>query len=659
MCGISGAVSYNRDSVAGHVAAMTSRLRHRGPDGEGYVFFSGDTILTAWGNDTAKSLRNSALPYAPSNSIDAVPDSFHIGLGHRRLAVIDLHDTGHGPMCDSEKRFWITYNGEIYNYKELRNELKHKYNFISESDTEVILYAYKEWGAECLQRFNGMWAFVIYDTHEKKIFGARDRFGVKPFYYYHNKEYFAFASELKALVQLPFYKKEINNGAVFDFFVSGKMETEEEGFFKNIFELFPSTYFVLDVSTGTLKKTKYYSLNYSSAFSDYDEIQSGKYSAGVRDKLIESVSYRMRSDVPVGVCLSGGVDSSVITGIIYHLLKQSIPLNIGDRLKTFTASFHEKKFDESDYAESVIQHTGALWERVFPDEKQLMKNLGDLVFSQDMPLWSTSTFAQHSVMRLAKENGIKVVLDGQGGDELFAGYRNYYPYFWNELFSHNRYRDFFKEINSDDNNIGLLAKTFLKNKVVEQLPLPLRSDFYKMYNEKLAFLNPDFFSAYKSRMVSEPEAHSLNEELHNDFLIKRLKIFLKCEDRCSMWHSVESRVPFTDDHNLTEYVFNIPAVYKIRKGVNKYLLREAMKNFIPQKVYERKDKMGFNTPHNAWLSKIKDEVRPLFNEKLSNYIDVKKLNRNYDRLFSFDNKNDDKMVFRYITFAKWMEVFGM
>lgn len=659
MCGICGAVSFGRSPVAQHVSTMASRLRHRGPDGEGYVFFSGDSTLAVSGNDTAQSLINSSLPYAPSIHIDAVTDSFQVGLGHRRLTVLDLHDTGHQPMCDSEKRFWITYNGEIYNYKELRDELKHKYRFISESDTEVILYAYKEWGEKCLQRFNGMWAFVIYDRHEKKIFGARDRFGVKPFYYCHGKEYFAFASELKALVNLPFLKKEINDAAVFDFFVLGKMETEEEGFFKNIFELFPSMYFVLDVATGELKKTKYYSLNYSSVFSDYDEIQLQKYKDEVRNMLVESVSYRMRSDVPVGVCLSGGIDSSVITGIIYHLLKEQVPLNIGERLRTFTVAFHEKEFDESDYAQSVIQHTGALWERIYPDEKQLLDNLGDLVYSQDMPLWSTSTFAQHSVQRLVKENGIKVVLDGQGGDELFAGYGNHYPYFWTELLSHNKYSEFFKEINSDNGNFSLLAKTFLKNKVIAKLPLNLRSSIYEMYNDKLAFLNRDFLAANKHRMQPEEEIGSLNKALYEDFLVKRLKIFLKCEDRCSMWHSVESRVPFTDDHRLVEFIFTIPSVYKIRGGVSKYLLREAMKNFIPQKVYERKDKKGYNTPHNAWLEKIKNEVRPLFNEKLRNYIDVKKIDKDYKAVFSFEGDNDDKLVFRYITFAKWVEVFGL
>ena len=658
MCGIAGAVSFNRNSVANYVADMTLRLRHRGPDGEGYVFFSEDAMLAVGGDDTAPSLLNASLPYAPKNHIEKVTDSFRIGLGNRRLKILDLHDTGHQPMCDPEKRFWITYNGEIYNYKELREELKHKYNFNSETDTEVVLNAYKEWGPACLQRFNGMWAFVIYDRQEKKIFGARDRFGVKPFYYYHNKEYFAFASELKALVQQSFVKKEINPAAVFDFFVLGKMETEEEGFFKNIFELFPSMYFILDVTSGAFTKTKYYSLDYSSVFSSYDDIQSGIYNSEIRDRLIKSVSYRMRSDVPVGVCLSGGVDSSVITGIIYHLLKQHIPLNIGDRLKTFTASFKEKKFDESEYAEAVAHHTGALWERVFPDEQQLMKNLDDLIYSQDMPLWSTSTFAQHSVMRLVKENGIKVVLDGQGGDELFAGYRNYYPYFWNELLANNKYSDFYREINSDG-NLNLLSKSFIKNKVIEKLPLSLRSGFYQRYNEKLAFLNRDFFNDYRYRMRPEHEAATLNEALHEDFLIKRLKIFLKCEDRCSMWHSVESRVPFTDDHNLVEYVFKIPSVYKIRRGTSKYLLREAMKDFIPEKVYARKDKMGFNTPHNSWLNKIKDSVRPLLNEKLSGYIDVNKVSSNYDRLFSFDDKGDDKMVFRYITFAKWVEVFGL
>ncbi|MBK5286319.1 MAG: asparagine synthase (glutamine-hydrolyzing) [Bacteroidia bacterium] len=660
MCGITGLISFNNNTVVHHVKLMTERLRHRGPDGEGFVFFSGNNFSTAGGNDTSASINNSSLPYSPENHIDSVNHSCNIGFGHRRLTVIDVHETGHQPMCDSEKRFWITYNGEIYNYKELREELKRKgYHFISESDTEVIIYAYKEWGTNCLLRFNGMWAFVIYDTQTKTLFGSRDRFGVKPFYYFHNKEYFAFASEQKALVELSFAKKEINPGAVFDFFVLGKMETEPEGFFKNIFELFPSTYFLLNAETGELKTEKYYSLNTTSDFSAYDERQFQIYSDEVREKLIQSVSLRLRSDVPVGVCLSGGIDSSVITGIIHHLLKKHVPLNIGDRLKTFTASFAEKQFDESDFAESVIQYSGAEWNRVFPDADSLIKNLDELVYSQDMPLWSTSTFAQHSVMRLAKENGIKVVLDGQGGDELFAGYRDYYPYFWKDLFSHGQYSDFLKEIKSADGNINLLARTFLKNKFIDNLPMNLRSNFYKSYNSKLNYLNRDFFYEYERGLKTESKAQSLNEALLHDFVSRRLKIFLKCEDRCSMWHSVESRVPFTDDHELVEYLFGISASYKIRNGTSKYLLRESMKNFIPDKVFQRKDKMGFNTPHNLWIRKMKDRLRPLFTEKLRDYIDIKKLNKDYDRFFSPEGNIEDKMVFRFITFAKWVEVFNL
>ena len=211
MCGITGVISFNQSTVIRHVRQMTDRLRHRGPDSEGYLFISGENILPSFSNDTSSSVKNSRLPYSPASDADSLNDVCTIGLGHRRLTILDLSEAGHQPMCDSEKRFWITYNGEIYNYKELREELKQKgHRFISEADTEVIIYAYKEWGAKCLERFNGMWAFVIYDTKEKILFGARDRFGVKPFYYFHDKNYFAFASEQKALVELPFIKKEIN-----------------------------------------------------------------------------------------------------------------------------------------------------------------------------------------------------------------------------------------------------------------------------------------------------------------------------------------------------------------------------------------------------------------------------------------------------------------
>ncbi|HLG34616.1 MAG TPA: asparagine synthase C-terminal domain-containing protein, partial [Bacteroidia bacterium] len=356
---------------------------------------------------------------------------------------------------------------------------------------------------------------------------------------------------------------------------------------------------------------------------------------------------------------SGGVDSSVIAGIIRHLLSQHVQLNIGERLKTFTASFKEKQFDESEYAEAAAQYSGAEWNRVFPDADSLLKNLDELVYSQDIPLWSTSTFAQHCVMRLANENGIKVVLDGQGGDELFAGYRDYYPYFWRELFSHGNYSDFIREINAAHGNFNLLAKALFKNKFIRNLPLGLRSSIYKKRHSELNYLNTDFYRGHQSRLRVVDDVNTLNEALLHDYGAKRLKIFLKCEDRCSMWHSVESRVPFTDDHNLAEYVFKIPSTYKIRNGASKYLLRQAMKDFIPEKVFKREDKMGFTTPHNLWIRQMKDSLRHIFTDKLSTYVNVKKLNKDYDSFFSPQGDTEDRMVFRFITFAKWVEVFGM
>lgn len=660
MCGITGVISFNQSPVIRHVRQMTNRLHHRGPDGEGYLFFSGEKYFTAFGKDTSTPVKNSHLPYSPVYDIDSLNENCSFGFGHRRLTILDLSEAGHQPMCDIEKRYWITYNGEIYNYKELREELKLKgHRFISESDTEVIIYAYKEWGVKCLERFNGMWAFVIYDSQTKTFFGARDRFGVKPFYYFHDKNYFAFASEQKALVELPFIKKEINPEAVFDFFVQGKMENEREGFFKHIFELFPSTYFLLDAQTGDINFKKYYTHLATSDFSNYDEEQFQLYCKAVQEKLIESVSLRLRSDVPVGICLSGGIDSSAIAGIIRHLLSQHVQLNIGERLKTFTASFKEKQFDESGFAEQAARFSGAEWNQTFPDAESLLKNLNELVYSQDMPLWSTSTFAQHSVMRLAKDNGIKVVLDGQGGDELFAGYKDYLPYFWRELFSHGNYSAFFREVNASGGNIKLLSKALLKTNFINNLPLELRRSIYKSRNPKLNYLNPEFYNQYKARWKNAEEADTLNDALLNDYGAKRLKIFLKCEDRCSMWHSVESRVPFTDDHHLAEYVFSISASYKIRNGESKHLLRNAMKDFLPEKIYSRKDKMGFATPHNLWIRKMKDQLRPIFTDKLSDYVDIKKLNKDYDTFFSPPGDIEDGMVFRYITFAKWVEVFGM
>ena len=663
MCGIAGIISFSgKHDLPRLVSGMTKVIRHRGPDGEGFLLVSDDAVVCAGGDDTPKDIFESRFPWSPAAHADKLEGNFKVALGHRRLSIIDLSPAGHQPMCDADKRYWLTYNGEIYNYIEVREELKKLgHHFITGTDTEVIINAYKQWGEECVLRFNGMWGFVLYDRKENKLFGSRDRFGVKPFYYFKDKDVFAFASEQKALVKQSFVKTGINDKAVVDFFVKSEIEYEEEGMFKNIIELFPSHSFTLDIETGSLRKWKYYSLPFSTKYEKYNEAKLNEATEQVRELLVNAVALRLRSDVTVGSCLSGGVDSSTIVGIINHLLAKDKSIHIGDRLKVFTASFREQSIDESKWAKHVVDRTGADWKQAFPSSSELLKDLRDLIYCQDVPIWSTSTYAQYRVMQLARQNGVTVVLDGQGGDELFAGYDPYYLPFWKEMSANEGRTAALKEMKAFrplSQSIPFNIKQNLKHRLLPKLGAGIQKKLQHTYFEELQYLDDELLSAHKeSFSFPEMESSSLNAALHSEFYNTRLKGYLKCEDRCSMWHSVESRTPFADDHQLIEYVFGLPPVYKIHDGINKFILRKAAAPFAPAQVLERKDKMGYVTPTRKWISEMRNELRPLFDETLKDYFDTSRINKDFDKLFDRPHLPDNGRIFKFISFATWKKAF--
>jgi asparagine synthase (glutamine-hydrolysing) len=667
MCGIAGIVKLKNTSIrlSESIRLMTQAIRHRGPDGEGFMFANTHEVATAGSNETPKSTFEGGYQYSPSKNIEEINNNFSLTFGHRRLSIIDLSPAGHQPMCTPNKQLWITYNGELYNYLELREELKQKgHHFLTQTDTEVILNAYLEWGSDCLSRFNGMWAFVIYDRTKNELFGSRDRFGVKPFYYYRDADVLAFASEQKALVKLPFIKTGINQKAVFDFFVKNEIEMQEEGMFQNILELFPSHAFQFNLQTNQWKSWKYYSLKANESSETFNSTLLPEITERTRQLLVNAVALRLRSDAPIGSCLSGGIDSSSIVGIINHLLSQNASINVGSQLKLFTASFKNPEIDESNWAKMMVDQTKAQWNQSFPTSTELLKDLGDLIYSQDVPIWSTSTYAQYRVMQSAKENGIKVVLDGQGGDELFAGYSHHHLYHWKNLLKNLKVAEALKEMKTQDsllNVTGAYIKKYLKEDAVKSLPAALQMQLNHSYFNDLRYLNADFLKANQSQLniSNENKINSLNGMLANEFYNTRLKTYLKCEDRCSMWHSVESRTPFADDINLIEYGFQIPGAYKIHNGITKFILREAAQNYIPVAIKNRKDKMGYNIPHNQWITEIKDELQPIFNSDLKDFINVKSLQKEYHQLFNIANQPEDKRIFKFISFAIWKKQYGL
>jgi asparagine synthase (glutamine-hydrolysing) len=527
-------------------------------------------------------------------------------------------------MCETTADYWITFNGEIYNYIELREELKNKgHVFVTQTDTEVVLEAYKEWGFDCLGKFNGMFAFALLDKKNNQIFCARDRVGVKPFYYSNTNDAFAFASEYKAFIKSKLVAFEINEVQQFDFMVNGNLENTEQSLFKGIHELKPSHYLVYDLNSHNFQITNYYTLpsQLVSSNSDQEIIEL------IEGKLVNAIKLRLRSDVEVGSCLSGGLDSTIIAGIVKYLQPNK-------QMKLFTAVFPNEAFDETNYAKLASEHVSGNWKTVSPTAVEFFKDIETLNYFQDLPVWSTSTYSQHRVMKLAAENNIKVVLDGQGADELFAGYSHHYMALWKEEFS-------FKKLNDSKQTIPNAYKLFGKQLVKDTFGLSVDYSNYFIENKK-----------HFGKSKNEKLAPSLNAQLAIDYNGK-LKSFLKCEDRCSMAFGIESRVPFADDVELVNYIFSIQGNKKIKDGVSKYLLREATKQYIPQQIYNRRDKIGFETPVQKWFAPYKKHVLDVIISQ-SDFIDKDYLFSNFDLLLS----SKPNFLLRLYSISVWKKVYS-
>ena len=629
MCGIAGIIHKQKeDSIKDSIFDMSQAIKHRGPDGEGFTFFSDLIEIPAYSNDTPiVNIESNRFLFNPKKGLKDVSSNYHMAFAHRRLSIIDLSESGHQPMCDMSSNYWITFNGEIFNYLELKAELKEKgHQFLTQTDTEVILAAYKEWGTNCLEKFNGMFALALYDKLKQEIFCARDRVGVKPFYFINTPTTFAFASEQKAFLKSKLIPFEINETQQFDFILNAELETEEQSLFKNIYELKPSHYFIFNLKTFDLNINSYYDINlnsnhHSSESEIIDTIES---------KLKHAIDLRLRSDVEIGSCLSGGLDSSIIAGMIRQLQPAK-------STQLFTAIFPHEAFDESNYAKEVANFVNGNWHTVSPNETDFFNDIEKLNYSQDLPIWSTSTYSQYRVMKLASENHIKVLLDGQGADELFGGYAHHYFSLWKEL----PLVSTFKSINDARQSIRHPFLNFGKQLLKENLHIGF--DYSSYFHSPL-------------NQIAKPRTihfkNTLNEQLKTDYF-GNLKSFLKCEDRCSMAFGIESRVPFADDVELVDYIFSVQGNKKIKNGVSKYLLREATKNYIPEKIYKRTDKVGFETPVEKWLTNYQSEILDVITHQLD-FINHQQLKDNFTKLLS----QKPTFVLRLYSLAIWKKVFS-
>ncbi|MFT5499564.1 MAG: asparagine synthase (glutamine-hydrolyzing) [Kiritimatiellia bacterium] len=559
MCGIFGAITPSGlpPEVCERIDAS---MQHRGPDGKGHQRF--------------------ALENRPV-----------VDFLHRRLSIIDLSTAASQPMAYADERYWITFNGEIYNYIELRDELKARgAAFRTQSDTEVILAAYAEWGAECVHHFNGDWAFCIFDSNEQRLFLSRDRVGVKPLYLFRQGASLYFASEIKSLLTLPDGPSRTYDPVALHLKVVGNTSDYSEATMYRDIRQIPSGHRVsIDLASGEERMDAWWTPEVNHSREPFEEAKAKTYAAEIRAHLEDAVRLRLRSDVPVGTCLSGGLDSSAIVAIIAGIKGAgSEDLN---GLRTFTAAYPGDAIDEEKWARSVIDQTHCEPHFVYPKGEEFASDLDELLASHDEVFGSSTVYAQYRVMQLVSEH-VTVVLDGQAADEIYGGYPRHQAAFLRSLVSpDSRTRSFAAVYFASRFSLGiadrlLLKKTFQrKARLVEEM-----TGIACPWNEFLHHMSEKCYAP-------------LARNLFQDVLHYNLPRLLKYEDTNSMHFSIESRVPFTD-YRLIEHAFQIPAAYKIHKGYTKYILRRAVEDLLPASVVWRTDKIGFATPEQAWLDKL-------------------------------------------------------
>ncbi|BCA54111.1 Asparagine synthetase [Nitrospira sp. KM1] len=565
MCGI--AVICNLSGQPAERSAlerMTRSIMHRGPDDAGH-YLSGP-----------------------------------VGLGFRRLAILDLSATGHQPMVSSDGRYVLVFNGEIYNFIELRSQLTSLgYEFRSTGDSEVLLNAYRQWGAECLSKFNGMWAFVIYDRVDRLLFGSRDRFGVKPLFVYRQQGHVLFASEIKAIRASGLYRGGINWKVASRFLLEGHLDDTRESFYEGIESIDPGSAFEQRLD-GSRKVWKYW---------DPDNTSETKVEAPVRqfaDLFEDAVRLRLRSDVPVGVCLSGGLDS---TSIVCAAARERKEIQQSDAGPLRAFCYMAKEFDESRYIADTLKLSGAQLYELQTTPMELWGSLKRMLWYHDEPVHTMTAAVGFHLMNLVASNGIRVVLNGQGADETIGGYFSYFFDYWRELINRSSIRGAVSEINEYTAVHGgrpfQLFKKSLTDLIVSKLQ---RYGSYRMISDnrhaRKIQQHPWFSRELTSAFPSEERLRggdTLNEVLRQSVLYSPLPLYLRIEDRNSMAHSIEARLPFLD-YRLVLLVSALGSDWKIRGPWNKHILREAMRDRIPESVRSRPDKMGFPTAGRQWFA---------------------------------------------------------
>jgi asparagine synthase (glutamine-hydrolysing) len=637
MCGIDGIFS---SSVVSNLYYTAHKLLdHRGPDDEGFIagYKNSSEVNVLSGDKTTGKWK--LLPHILENNSEK-----NWVMGHHRLSIVDLSENGHQPMIDESGRYWLCMNGEIYNYKELRDELtQYGYSFFSNTDTEVVLKAFIKWDVGSFNKFNGMWALAIYDKIDRRLILSRDRLGIKPLYYHLDKEQFIFASEVKFFK--PLIKLNIDQNVAAEYIAQCYLDHRQDTFYQEIKQVPAAHYAIYSYEDHFLRFHKFWSID---GIEKVDRMDFQEAEEQFENLFSSAIDLRMRSDVPVGALLSGGLDSTAIVCNLYN--RGKFPTY---GFNSYSADFLEKQFSEKIFIDQTVANCHGLNPFfIYPDPNNLKDDLSQLLWIQEFPFRSLAVYSQHLIYKTIKQSSpVVVLLNGQGSDELFGGYTTHYYSLISSKIFHLKLKDAL-------NN----SRWFLKNRNISKKSLIkylLKQSILRIFTKNLHFIraltNP-YFSTFPNNLAFFHD-DPFENELRTNLLYASLPEYLRYEDRNSMAWALESRLPFLD-YRLVEWAFSLPDDFKIYNGMNKRIVRESVKAYTTKSVIERKDKMGFVSPQELWQRTVMKEFMTevihsnweipfLLKEKVMNGFD------SYMR----GSKNDWPFWWRIFCYIYWMRTF--
>ncbi|TCO78826.1 asparagine synthase (glutamine-hydrolyzing) [Marinisporobacter balticus] len=608
MCGICGFINngYNKRDLY----EMNQSICHRGPDDEGYYLDE------------------------------------RIGLAQKRLSILDLSSLGRQPMSDETGTITISFNGEIYNYKQIKAELVEKgYSFKTDTDTEVIVYAYKQWGIKCINKFNGMFAIAIWEQKKNKLTLVRDRIGIKPLYYYHNGKDFAFGSELKPIIKHPKFLKNINNQAINLYLTFGYIPAPYT-IYENTFKLEPGKYLIFQ--NNKIEISTYWDIiDIKRKCANKEVLAEKEYLEQLEELLKSSIKSRLVSDVPIGAFLSGGIDSSLVVSLMQDMSK--------DKVKTFSIGFNNDKFNEANYAKEIAAYLGTDHTELYITNDDLFSMVEDLVYYYDEPFYDSSSIPTMLVSKLAKEK-VTVALSGDGGDELFCGYNTY-----DHIKTLSKFHNLPHSIRKGIGYVGGLYNKRLSQVLdysgeISEMVLNLKSMFSKKEIRSILLNSDDLDKSINYfRPYDELKKHTiLDKEMISDIKSYMVDDILTKVDRASMKYALEARVPLLD-HKIVEFSLKVPLEFKMREREKKYLLKQVLYKYLP-KQFTNRPKKGFSVPIDEWVNgSLKNEIEYYFSKQFVN-------NQN---IFHYSNLNEMRMngklntkqIWCIFIFQKWYKKY--